>query len=49
VRRADRAEAQNWRQLEEAFRPDADNDLPPWAAGLSSDQRGMAGAPRRAA
>jgi hypothetical protein len=49
LRRGDRAEAANWRQLEEAFRPDAEDDLPPWAAGQSPDQRRLAGASRRPA
>jgi hypothetical protein len=31
ARRAERHEAANWRQLEEAFRPGSDADLPEWA------------------
>ncbi len=38
-RRAERAEGTNWRQLDEAFRPGADDDLPPWAGPVAYPAR----------
>ncbi len=46
LRRSERPEAVNWRQLEEAFRQDTDPDLPPWA-GPNPYQRRAAGTASR--
>ena len=47
LRRPERPEGAQWRQLEEAFRPDTDADLPPWAAPQPGARRGPA--PQRGA